>query len=377
MNEINIAHTIVNKRKEKGLTQDELANFIGVSKASVSKWETGQSYPDIVLLPQLAAYFNISIDDLMGYEPKMTNEDIRKLYKELSIEFTRKPFDEVMNRCRDITKKYFSCFPLLLQIGGLYINYGYYTVASIDDEQKVSVVEEAKELFIRVKEQSDDLELKHLALHLEATCEVILGNPNEVIELLKDGKRHATSSNEILLSQAYMMTEKVDEAKTALQDSIYDSILELFSYIPPYLAISIDDTGHFDEMCKRTMELIKLFNVKELFPTGILPFYLAAAQGYLANENLDKALEMLEEYSVVATSITYPLVLLKKDEFFKFVDVSTEELPFGTAELPRDEKSIKQSIIDAVANSPAFSALNENRQFKSIVRKLKEKLRDA
>ena len=58
MNEIIIARTIVNMRKEKGLTQEELANFIGVTKASVSKWETGQSYPDIFLLPQLAMIFN-------------------------------------------------------------------------------------------------------------------------------------------------------------------------------------------------------------------------------------------------------------------------------------------------------------------------------
>ena len=43
MKEINIARTIINKRKEKGLTQDELAGHIGVSKAAVSKWEIGVS----------------------------------------------------------------------------------------------------------------------------------------------------------------------------------------------------------------------------------------------------------------------------------------------------------------------------------------------
>jgi transcriptional regulator with XRE-family HTH domain len=43
MKEINIAKTIVSKRREKGITQDELAEYIGVSKASVSKWETGGS----------------------------------------------------------------------------------------------------------------------------------------------------------------------------------------------------------------------------------------------------------------------------------------------------------------------------------------------
>lgn len=45
--------------KEKGITQEQLADYMGVSKASVSKWETGQSYPDIVILPKMAAYFKL------------------------------------------------------------------------------------------------------------------------------------------------------------------------------------------------------------------------------------------------------------------------------------------------------------------------------
>lgn len=43
MKEINIAGAIIKKRREKGMTQEDLANYIGVSKASVSKWETGGS----------------------------------------------------------------------------------------------------------------------------------------------------------------------------------------------------------------------------------------------------------------------------------------------------------------------------------------------
>lgn len=43
MKELNIANKLMKKRKEKGVTQDQLAAYIGVSKASVSKWETGVS----------------------------------------------------------------------------------------------------------------------------------------------------------------------------------------------------------------------------------------------------------------------------------------------------------------------------------------------
>ena len=58
---------IMKRRKERKMTQEDLANYLGVSKAAISKWETGQSYPDLALLPSIAAYFNLSVDELIGY----------------------------------------------------------------------------------------------------------------------------------------------------------------------------------------------------------------------------------------------------------------------------------------------------------------------
>ena len=62
MKEIHLGRILSENRRRKGITQDELAEFMGVSKAAVSKWETESTYPDILLLPRLAAYFDMSID---------------------------------------------------------------------------------------------------------------------------------------------------------------------------------------------------------------------------------------------------------------------------------------------------------------------------
>ena len=55
-------------RKKFNFTQEELAHKLGVSNQAVSKWETGQCYPDILLLPKLAAVFATGIDELFGGE---------------------------------------------------------------------------------------------------------------------------------------------------------------------------------------------------------------------------------------------------------------------------------------------------------------------
>ncbi len=60
--------TIAELRKAKGMTQAELADKLGITDKAVSKWERDLSYPDTSLLPQLAAIFGVSVDELMRYE---------------------------------------------------------------------------------------------------------------------------------------------------------------------------------------------------------------------------------------------------------------------------------------------------------------------
>ncbi|MCL2719541.1 MAG: helix-turn-helix domain-containing protein [Lachnospiraceae bacterium] len=371
MKDINIARIIISKRKEKGITQDELAYFIGVSKSSVSKWETGHSYPDINLLPQLAAYFNISLDELMGYEPQMTGEDINILYKKLANEFAARPFDEVMNHCREIINKYYSCFPLLLQIGLLFINYS----PAANDEQKVNIINEAKTLFVRIKTHSDNTELKHFALHAEALCELMLGNPNQVIVLLENEKINLNffhPSIGVMLSQSHQMLGNIKEAKITLQSSILDNIIGFFNNIPSYLAICSDDYGHFDEICRRTIEMIEVFNIKTINPSAVLPIYLAAAGGYLLMDekaSAEKALQMLEEYTNIVTGDIYPF-RAKSDDFFTFIDNVKNEISFGSIDVPRDEKTIKHDLVNAVIINPAFAVFSDEPRFQNITRKL-------
>ena len=56
---------IVRLRKIKGITQDEFAKAVGVSRQAVYKWESGQSYPEVAKLLEIKLLFNVSIDDLL------------------------------------------------------------------------------------------------------------------------------------------------------------------------------------------------------------------------------------------------------------------------------------------------------------------------
>ncbi len=68
MSKETLGQKIANLRKEKGLTQEELAEKLDVSSQAVSKWENDISCPDIMLLPKLADIFGTTVDSLLGCE---------------------------------------------------------------------------------------------------------------------------------------------------------------------------------------------------------------------------------------------------------------------------------------------------------------------
>ena len=69
MDELKVGARIAKLRNENNITQLELAEKLGVTDRAVSKWETGGSFPDITLLPQIADIFNVNVDYLLRGKP--------------------------------------------------------------------------------------------------------------------------------------------------------------------------------------------------------------------------------------------------------------------------------------------------------------------
>lgn len=77
--EIKVGENIKRLRKVKGVTQEQIAEVLGISVTAVSKWERCETYPDITLLFPLAHYFGVTLDELMGYDEERVQAEIRTL----------------------------------------------------------------------------------------------------------------------------------------------------------------------------------------------------------------------------------------------------------------------------------------------------------
>lgn len=364
MKEINIGKVLITKRKEKGITQDELASYIGVSKASVSKWETGQSYPDITFLPQLATYFNISIDDLIGYTPQMNREEIRKLYRRLADKFVAEPFAQVYGECEKIIKKYYACFPLLLQMSILYLNH--YMLA--EEEKKTQILEQALHLCQRAKNESDDILISKEAAMMEGVCLLTLNRPAEVLELFGETLRPIAQETETI-AQAHLFMGNMEKANVATQVSIYQHMLIFIGASLQLFTMSFQEPDRAEMILHRIWGVADLFQIKDLHPNTMAMICLTGAQFYCGQGETEKALSMLDEYVAVCKSF-FPAEL-HGDKFFNSIDEWLQnELDLGS-QVPRSEEAIKKSLIQSVVENPAYAPLSEMPEFKAIIARIK------
>ncbi len=80
--EINLKESLKKLRQEKNISQETLAKYLGITQQSVGKWERGEGFPDITLLPKIAMYFNVSIDDLLDVGQSRLDEKIKQYEQE-------------------------------------------------------------------------------------------------------------------------------------------------------------------------------------------------------------------------------------------------------------------------------------------------------
>lgn len=105
-----LSENIKNIRKAKGLRQEQLAEAMGVSTASVSKWETGQCAPELTVLMDLADYFEVSVDALMGHQ--ISGNRVTSMLDEMEQLNENGAYKEAM----EVAEKLLQCYPNSLEV---------------------------------------------------------------------------------------------------------------------------------------------------------------------------------------------------------------------------------------------------------------------
>lgn len=116
--ENHVADQIRFYRRQEGLTQEQLAEAMGVSVAAVSKWEQGQSLPEIPMLMELADFFDLSVDALLGY--RLRSNDRKSVSERLKVLRREDRYDEGLAEAEKALQKFPNTFTVVYECAKLF-----------------------------------------------------------------------------------------------------------------------------------------------------------------------------------------------------------------------------------------------------------------
>ena len=102
-------------RKEAGMTQEEMANRLGVTTPAVNKWENSNSKPDIELLAPIARLLDISLDTLLSFHEKLSDTEIEEIIRKMDKMFSEEGYEKTYEWALRLIKEYPNCNMLIWQ----------------------------------------------------------------------------------------------------------------------------------------------------------------------------------------------------------------------------------------------------------------------
>lgn len=304
---VNIGRTIARERRRRGVTQEALAAHLGVSKAAVSKWELGQSLPDVSLLPRIAAYFSLTLDELFDWHDELTAEESAALYAEVYA-LAERDLPAARERLRAIAAEHYSDASLLLMLASLLTLWAAGTATPLAPTSEkgdangapsdaADLTDEALSLLDRALEVATEPSTLYLVQQQRATVLFQAGRPDEAVALLEPlVRRQDAGVPTALLASAYRKLGRSDEALELLQTER----LKAASFV---LSSLMQEVGMRDDAAFARAAGDAAGTVFEALDMGVASPFFPATMAFEVAEALRRAGEKDEALTALARAV--------------------------------------------------------------------------
>ena len=167
------------------LTQEQFASILGVSAQAVSRWENGATYPDITMLPAIAAYFEVTLDELMGMEDFKNGERIKELLTRIDENASKGALYENILLLRETLKTHPTNYELQLKLIGHLRFCAFKDGHPLSDGEQKSLSREAIELGNRILSRCTDSAITNRTIQHLCYIYLGLGEREKAIEYAK------------------------------------------------------------------------------------------------------------------------------------------------------------------------------------------------
>ncbi len=376
---IKLSERIKELRLRDGKTQEAVAVELGITAQAVSRWEKGICYPDMEILPSLANYFNVSIDELFGYDNERSKR-IEELVKKINDMNNQNAGEDVnMDECITLARDALIEFPgnesLMLSLASVLYNAGYvrYGEMHITDEEGYSVYDverhktykewqEAIKLYEKLIPTLPEGKARHKAVIELAQLYKNTGEKGKALALSESAPDLA-ASKPFLRLQAYDGKEAVIATEELLLETVSKSAEQMVRIVLDDGTMGPKDAAktlqHVEDMYKNICGDSYGRNYAFLSCVQMLRSYYL----WLADEEdeafnaLDRALMLAKEYDKLHDSEDTNF----KSPLLKNVSMHVEKVPENSAfhkELPNLwpwwDVPEKEKVLEEMKADPRF-----------------------
>ena len=362
--QLDLGNNIRQLRRRDKRTQEALAEALGVTSQAVSRWESGGSFPDMNLIPSIANYFGVSIDELFGYtndRTKRIDELVTQIYDMIR---QNNGVDNNISECIAIARNALVEFPgnekLMLSLASILYTAGYvrYGECHLIDEEGYSVYDtekhkayeewrEAIPLYEKVLETLPNGSLRDRAVEELSQLYVNVGSYDKSLSLAESAPK-MWNSRELL--RIYACDGK-QQAK-AMGEALLHTVNSCAALII-HTTMAYQNHMTAGEKAQAVLSAIKLFdhvcingNYGEFYSFLSHMYMLHSLYLWLdgkhdeAFDDLDRALELYKEFEEVCRSkkayYTAPLVQLVKVDLTSYQIPDPSDPSTTSASLPED-----------------------------------------
>lgn len=251
-----IGEIIRKYRKEKNLTQEEMASRLGVTAPAVNKWENGNTMPDIMLLAPIARLLGITLDTLLSFREELTRDEIDSFIQEADRRFEKESYADVFQWGKELMETYPNSEELILSLAVIFN--AQRMIQKISDEQYGTFIEKC---YIKALESQTE-EIRYRA----ADSLFSFYMANKQYDLAEKYLEYFSRENPMRQwKQAYIysMTDRTEEAWKAYEEMLfsgYNMMNTVFQSLIQ-LAMKEEDRERAHRLIDKQHQLAKVFEM--------------------------------------------------------------------------------------------------------------------
>lgn len=354
---------IRDKRKEIGLTQEQIAEYLGVTAPAVNKWEKGATYPDISLLPPLARLLKIDLNTLLCFNEGLSEKEIGYFSNEVVEAIRKNGYESGFTMAMDKIQEYPSCDALIqtmaMTLEGALMLYG------IEIEDKEPYRKQITALYERAA-KSDDEQVRNKAIYMlisKYMNQMEDEKAQAMLELLPD---RSDLDKRFFMAKLLVRQNKYAEAAGLLERKLLQEVNEIYGILVNLVKIELKEgnsqnASRLGEINGKFSELFELWGMNRF----IIPLEIALEQ-----KKVEESISLLKS---MLSAMLIPWEL-KKIPLYRHIFITVEGKEEEKKEDTKDYgKQLLPVTLSAMESSPEYDFLRTNKEFLELIEEYRVK----